>query len=561
MGALCLAANGLWLLSCLPARQAFGRATAAVAATQQDLLLALLRRNAGSAFGRAYDFAAIRSVEAYQARVPLADYDDLRPAIEAVAAGRHGVLTAEPVRLLEPTSGSTAATKLIPYTATLQAEFQRAIGPWIVDLLARDPRLLGGRAYWQVTPVARPEGRSAGGLPIGFEDDGAYLGGLQRHLAAAVMVAPPALRLVDDMEAFRYLTLLFLLRCGDLALVSVWNPTFFTLLLGRLEGWGARLAADIEAGALAPPGRLDPALRPQLAPWLRPDPRRAAAVRAALRAGGPPPELHRRLWPGLRLLSCWADGNAAPYARELAALLPQARLQPKGLIATEGFVSLPLGGCAGAALAVRSHFFEFLPEGGGAPALAHQLAAGARYAVALTTGGGLYRYRLHDLVEVTGHLGECPLVRFVGRAAQVADWFGEKLNERHVAASLAELLAGHAARPSFAMVACSPQLRPPAYTLFVESGAPDAALRELGATLEGRLRDNIHYSYCRDLGQLGPLRVFRVAGGGAAAYLERCRLLGQREGDIKPAALHQLDGWEAVFAGGPVAPADEGPAR
>ena len=40
---------------------------------------------------------------------------------------------------------------------------------------------------------------------------------------------------------------------------------------------------------------------------------------------------------------------------------------------------------------------------------------GGTYSVILTTGGGLYRYQLHDLVEVTGFVGRCPLVRFLGK--------------------------------------------------------------------------------------------------------------------------------------------------
>ena len=75
----------------------------------------------------------------------------------------------------------------------------------------------------------------------------------------------------------------------------------------------------------------------------------------------------------------------------------------------------------------------------------------------LTTGGGLYRYRLQDLVEVTGHTapgGGCPVLRFVGREGHVSDWFGEKLHERHVRTALEGVLAAGALQPEFAMLAC-----------------------------------------------------------------------------------------------------------
>lgn len=222
-------------------------------------------------------------------------------------------------------------------------------------------------------------------------------------------------------------------------------------------------------------------------------------------------------------------------------MFPQAQIQPKGLIATEGFVSLPLWGRDGAALAVRSHFFEFLDETDKARR-AHELSAGAEYSVVLTTSGGLYRYRLRDRVRVTGFERECPLLRFVGKEAHVSDHFGEKLNEIHVRAAL-EMNA------KFAMVACEGN----AYVLFAETAEDDVQLQSVAERLDAALQENIHYRYCRQLGQLGPLRVFRVAACGHAAYLEECQRRGQRLGDVKPEWLSRHDGWAAVFEGNWVA--------
>jgi hypothetical protein len=634
-----LAANGLWGLLCLPDALRFRRAISSaegVRAAQEGLLLSLLRQNRDTAYGRRQDFGSIRTVADYQRRVPLTEYEDLAPAVERIGLGHQGELTAERVRLLEPTSGSSAPTKHIPYTASLKREFRRAIAPWIVDLFRRDPGLLAGQAYWSVTPIARAHARTPGGIPIGFEEDGEYLSPLQRRLVGATMAVPPEVKGLQDMETFRYVTLLFLLRSPALALVSVWSPTFLTLLVEPLAEWWPRLAEDVERGVIsgppaprqagespAPPGRdgQNRAVLRRLEAHCTPDPGRAAEVRRICAGArwaqgtGAAGAVHRRLWPRLRVISCWADAQAGPYAAQALRLFPQARLQPKGLIATEGIVSLPLAPPGpldstgppgppglpgpGAVLAVRSHFFEFIPEaalpaapqaapqgcslGAGeegrserTPLLAHQLEVGGRYEVVLTTSGGLYRYRLHDLVEVTGHAapaGGCPLLRFVGREGHVSDWFGEKLDERHVHAALEQVLSGVSAggvRPDFAMLACerpdpaahhqgSPRdergATGPAYTLFVQApGAADSALVAAGAALERALLESYHYRYCRDLGQLGPLRVFRIARQAQQAYLAECQRRGMRPGDVKPAALHRLDGWSRAFSGRFLAP-------
>jgi len=544
-------ANTLWALASAPKALRFHWALRDTAGTQRRVLQRILRANADSDVGQRYDFAAINSVAAYQERVPLTTYDDIADDVDRIAAGQDGVLTTDPVRLLEPTSGSTAATKWIPYTDTLQKEFQRAIAPWIVDLFRRRPDLLSGSAYWSVSPIGdRPE-ETEGGVPVGFADDSDYLGSRQAALVRRVMAVPSCVQRIRDVETFRYVTLLGLLRSPDLALISVWNPTFFTLLLDRLPDWGRSLANDVARGLISPPGSLPSSVRNQLEAQWGPRPERAAAVRTALNADAP--RRYRLLWPTLRVVSCWADGPASAPAEELRALLPQAHLQPKGLLATEGVVTIPMTAAPAPVPAVRSHFFEFQPADGGAPVLIDELDTGAEYDVVLTTGGGLYRYRLRDRVNVVGHWKGVPCLRFVGKTDKVVDRFGEKLNARHVQNVLDRIFSAHNLTPDFALLA--PDDRdPPGYTLFLEAAAPDSVLHTVGHEVETGLRNNYHYDYCRRLDQLAPLQLFRVTGDAASTYLERCVAGGQRAGDVKPTALHPATDWRRHFNGHPLAP-------
>src|SRR5205807_3754245 len=65
-------------------------------------------------------------------------------------------------------------------------------------------------------------------VPIGFDADTAYLAGRRQRLARAVMAAPQELHLIRDIDTFRYVTLLCLLRQRDLRVISVWHPSFLT---------------------------------------------------------------------------------------------------------------------------------------------------------------------------------------------------------------------------------------------------------------------------------------------------------------------------------------------
>jgi hypothetical protein len=521
---ICTAANALWLAGCLQEAARFRRATTRVREEQARVLQRLVRTNANTEFGRRHGFASIRTAREYQERVPMRSYDEYCPYIDSIAAGSANVLTRDRITLFEPTSGSAAATKLIPYTAALQRQFQKGIQPWIADLFLHHPDLMRGPAYWSVSPVISPHRHTAGGIPIGFDDDSQYVGGWRRALVQAVLAAPASLRHAPDMNAFRYQTLLALVRNGGLRIISVWNPTFLTLLLDGLPQSADALRRDLQADRV-----------------------RADVLRAAL-AAGTAAERHAILWPRLGLLSCWTGGRAAGPAAELGRLFPHARLQGKGLIATEGFVSLPQIGHDGSALAVRSHFLEFAPvdsrnEACETPALlAHELERGRRYAVILSTAGGLYRYCLHDVIEVIGHLHECPLIAFLGKQEYVSDWFGEKLHEAHVASVLDAALDSAGVSASFAMLACDPTSAPPAYVLYIEAAADDDTLNVVARDVEQSLHGNFHYDYARRLGQLGPVRVFR-AERAADAFLSAAVRAGRRAGDVKLLALDRRDGW------------------
>lgn len=538
-------AQTAWLASSLAEAARLARATRDVAGAQRRLLERILRENADTDFGRRHGFGQIRTPQEYQSAVPVADYAGFVDAIERIARGEARVLTAAPVRLLEPTSGSSGARKLIPYTRSLQADFARGISPWIADLFLHEPGLLTGRGYWSVSPVATPDERTTAGLPIGFEDDLAYLGRARGALARASLAVPPAVRLIDDVESFRYATRLALLRARDLTLVSVWHPSFLTLLVRDLERDALRLADDVERGTLTPPAHLPGvAARALEAPA---SPRRAAEIRRlAERFGGDAVGFLHGLWPRLRLLSCWTGAQAATPAAQLARLFPHTRVQGKGLVATEGFVTLPMTGLAAPLLAVRTHFFEFIPADGGTPRLAHELHAGGDYSVVLTTSGGLYRYRLGDRVRCVGHHHACPLLKFLGREGDVSDHVGEKLAESFVREAMGNAFASHRLAPSFAVLAWQED----AYALCVEAcGVADRDVLAAAATLDRALLANPHYANARRLGQLGPLRAYRIEGDGHAAHLAACAARGQRLGDAKPTTLWPHPGWQKPVPG------------
>ena len=534
------AATAVWCLSNVPAWWRYRRALDAPAAVQERLLLGYVRRNADTVFGSTHGFGRVRSIADYQQCVPLMRYEDYEPHVRRIARGEPHVLTADRVRRLAVTGGSTSGPKLIPYTATLHAEYARGVGPWIAELYRTRPQLAGGPAYWSITPRISPQPVPDAVVPIGFAEDSRYLGGLAHRLVDLAMAVPGCAGGLSDHDAHRSLTLLLLLRRRELRLMSVWHPSYLTLLLAAMRAQWDQLLAGIHDGGVTPAAPVRARLPSALARRLGPDPSRARELHAA------GPDACDRIWPKLGLVSCWGDGAARHLLQEVRRRLPGVPIQPKGLLATEAIVTLPFGDAVQSRpLAIRSHFFEFI-EDGGRTALAHELERGGTYEVVVTTGGGLYRYRLGDLVRVDGFVGRTPSLWFIGRAAQISDLVGEKLHEAFVASVIARLFRG-ACAPAFAMLAPEHTAAGQSYTLFVETDehlGPDVNER-----LERALCENPHYALAVALGQLAPSRVSRIRDG-FEVFARRAAGRGRRLGDVKPVALDLEGGWSDAFERG-----------
>lgn len=560
-------ANLLWFCYSAYMSRKWRRAARDVAGAQLHVLQRILSANRRCEFGREHHFGEIETIESLRQRVPVRTYEEFEPYIERIADGMQKVLTSERVQQFGLTSGSTRASKLVPYTRSLVNEFQAGIDPWVYSLFRAFPRIFSGKTYWSVTPVGERKSHTPGGIAIGFDDEQQYFSPLTRRVLGSIMAVPSSLAQVKDMDTFRYVTLRLLLPEKSLAWVSVWNPSFLTLLLEPLAANFSRLVEDIRLGTLAVAAQIESPLRDAILPLCKANAARAAELASLSHRweGRPFTEpllsgrtLYEAIWPRLSVISCWAHGSASQALPALRAYFPRATIQPKGLLATEAFVSFPFKDDL-SALSLLSHFFEFEEvDGTEEPVikLAHQLERGRRYAVIVTSGGGLYRYRLNDVIEVVDFYRQCPLLRFVGRQSKVVDICGEKLNEAFVRATIEDTLAKHCLNVAFWMMAPQwPDDARPFYTLFIQfdAGTPvdEEQLQCLSREIDEAMEASYHYEYARRLGQLDPCRLFIIAPECDAShtYLAVCASKGQRLGDIKPAALHAYQGWAREFVG------------
>jgi hypothetical protein len=321
--------------------------------------------------------------------------------------------------------------------------------------------------------------------------------------------------------------LYWLVRRNDLALISVWSPTFLLELLSGLNQHHHAVAQLLREG-----GSISGQALPS-------DPVAADRLLFYSKSG----DTHI-LWPHLRLVSCWADASSKPFFEELERKLPHTSFQGKGLLATEGVVTIP-NQDGNPVVAADSGFFEFLDDVGSSW-LAHELKEGQRYEVVMTTAGGLYRYRIGDSVICEGYAETLPKLRFVGRSGLTSDLVGEKLSDEFVADCLSGI-------PGFRMLV--PVLEPgPRYVLIMDAvtAAVPAALEE---AIEERLKRNPQYAYARTIGQLDQVSLM-AADEPLTSYIERVAARGVRLGDIKVPALRPETDWVPTFTDGCATTAD-----
>src|SRR5215217_7498523 len=531
----------------------FDNLSRAPAQSQQRLLRQILETNADTEFGRRHGFGSIATFRDFQERVPISGYEDLEPYITEEMQGRPNQLTKDPPVLFTTTSGTTGNRKYIPMTREGKNAKSHLTWLWFCGLYRDHPGIVGGRILSVVSPEV--ESHAPSGVPVGAESGHAY-----RTLPGPVRsmyTAPYPVFAIEGYEA-KYYTLLRLAAGQDISCVATVNPSTVLLLGDRLAQHTEPIIRDVRDGTLSPTFPVPQELRDSL--HLRPDPARARHLERAVAAGGGllRPGL---AWPKLAAVGCWKGGTVGAYLARFGTYFPQGPpVRDFGYYATELRGSVPLSdqGDAGT-VAVGTNVLEFHPAGDdrapdGRRLLAvDQLEVGRRYFVYVTNASGLYRYDMNDIVEVAGHYGQTPLIRFIQKGKGVVSFTGEKLYEVQVLAAVDQGLAALRGRYHFiAAVAELVEGTIPRLVYLMEFDDPVA--EHDGSALVDRLDaalgdQNDEYQTKRKSLRYGPPIIRVVRSGEYDRYRRRMVETGQRaDGQFKILRLTSDTSFAAEFA-------------
>lgn len=385
---------------------------------QREQLRNLLRKAAGTEFGRSRGFAKLAElpddaiVDAYRQSMPIADYSAYRGLVQRMReGGERDVLWPGLVMDYAQTSGTTAGDKFIPVTGEMLASNYRAA----LDIFANAqrfgmslPRLLGGKALFL-----------GGSTDLSVNEHGIRTGDLSGLVAP--LIRWPISAIYEPGPV--------------VATMSHW-PSKIDAMAKRCIDLDIRMINGMPSWAMVLFER----------------------VIALARERGRSVSTIRDVWPNLTL---FVHGGVKytpfePRVRQFFGGSPDGADIPWRLElypASEGFIAMQdrRGDPGLRLLADIGNFYEFVPlEEIDAPKprafTADTVEKGQKYVVTMTTCAGLWRYVIGDVVMfdtlpsgMRGRAGEGPSrLRIVGRHRHFINAFGENLIVEHIENAVAK---------------------------------------------------------------------------------------------------------------------------
>lgn len=489
---------------------AFSERARDVRPAQEALLVRLVARNGHTALARRLGADRVRSLDDLRRLVPITDYDAIQPELQAALAGRPDQLVAGCPPFFAMTSGTTGFAKYVPIDDAYRAEFQRTLDPFLYAIVRDHPAALAHKALYLVGPATLET--TPGGTPAGTIS-GYNLRRLSPLLRRFYAVPADAFEIpAPDSQLY---TIARFCLAHELSIAFSVTTAPLAALGRTIEEHADALLRDIHDGTLSAPELPSP-LRANLGRHLRRDPARARLLTARVAGKRLIP---KHFFPTLRLVSCWHHASAGTHLAALYDAFGELPLRPAIYSATEGWLNVPLADAApdqppSGVLACDAVVVEFIDHAG-VPRFAHELHRPGRYELLITSGAGLWRYRLGDEVEVTGFFdalspetaaptGKAPLFHYVQKTGAVVSIAHDMTTESHVRAAV------HAALPGHRRFVFGPSpSAPDRYRVALER-TPDleAALAPLAASLDAALRAaNLGYDADRDSGVIGPLEL------------------------------------------------------
>ncbi|MCR5120828.1 MAG: GH3 auxin-responsive promoter family protein [Ruminococcus sp.] len=405
----------------------------------RNFLLKQLRCSKDTEYGRKYDFGKIHSIREYQKKVPLSSYEDYKPYIDRmVETGEQGLITGNKVDYFAKTSGTINVMKMIPLTRNSYMHSLRSGAVLFSNLHDEMKKKFKGIPYGRgMNMIECATDDTPSGIRTGYISG--YVIGSALSFLPYITCLPREIFGTKEEVDMRYIKARYALQDRDMVyMMCVFLSSLTDIMSYIIENRGM-LINDIQTGTIDRSVTMPESMRRKLERKLSPAPARAAEITKAF-ASGSTEGIIPKLWKRMTLIIGVGTGEFAPfgekmryYAGDKIKFNYELYASSECVIATTlkpedtNYMLLP-----------NSGFFEFIPEDGKCrrPLLMNEIEAGKHYELIVTNEAGLYRYRIKDIVKITGFIGKAPTLRYAYRKEQVINLAGMHMTTEHAAESI-----------------------------------------------------------------------------------------------------------------------------
>ncbi len=510
---------------------------------QEKNIKRLMRVNKSTVYGKKNNFKDVKSVVDYQKIVPLSVYADYDEYVWQMAEGKRGLITNFPVRRFTESSGSTGKQKLVPlsFWAEWVAQcfgFSAPVG-CAVKWFLKKGRALPPQKGLLTAETGR---RKVKGGTISCLSSIPLLN--LRPLVPFIATSPkevlfPAPETDMDMH---YLKLRFALPNKKVSyLGTIFITTLESMFFYMEENW-EMLCDDIEKGIINPSVKIPDDLRIKYNKKLKPDPKRAEELRKEFCKGFDVSPIIPRIWPNVGWMYGMGTGALSLYAKKLRRYIGEdIPIHYLGYTATEAFMAVPIEfNSFEYVMLPQNGFYEFRPvdcDSYDNLLTIKDLEIGKEYEIILTNMSGFYRYRIEDVIKVTGYYHQSPKVTFCYRLNQIANISGEKISQmafdeivQNLSEETGDLYIGYSIYPDRTT-------SPGHYVLFVETATPisEEKRASYNQLFEKMLcKGNVSVEPLIKSGALGHCEVKFLCHGTYDDYREVLRKRGANLNQVKP---------------------------
>lgn len=517
---------------------------------QETCVKRLMRKNKTTEYGKLHNFKDVKSIEDYQKIVPLSVYADYDDYVWRMANGEKGLITNMYVRRFTESSGSTGKQKLVPlsYWAEWVCQcfsFSAPVG-CAVKWFAKQGKTLPAQKGLLTAEIGC---RRVKGGTISCLSSIPLLN--VSPIVEAFTTSPREVLFPEpgvDMD-MHYMKLRFALPSKKISyLGTIFITTLESMFFYMEENW-EMLCDDIEKGIINDNVVVPDHIREKYNKKLKPDPKRAEELRREFRKGFDESPIIPRIWPNVGWMYGMGTGSLSFYQKKLRRYLGEdIPMHYLGYTATEAFMAIPLEfNSFEYVILPQNGFYEFRPidqEDYDNLLTIKDLEVGKEYEIILTNMSGFYRYRIQDVIKVTGYYNQSPKITFCYRLNQIANISGEKVSSMafdEIVANMSEesgdLYIGYS-------IYADRSTSPGHYKLFIElaEDISDEKKATYNALFEEKLcQGNVSVEPLIKSGALGHPQVCFLRKGTYDDYREVLRKRGANLNQVKPIKVIDTD--------------------